>query len=245
VLKGSTVREKTPGAKLSLSIGVIVASLILSVSLYASIERFKQFDRVVSVKGLAEQEHIADIVIWPIQFVSASNDLEDLYLQMEKNTDKIRAYLLLNGLTEEELSQSAPAINDRSAQQYGSNTRNEYRYTAQQTVTVYSKRIEEVRSLMSSLSVLGKQGIVFVGNSYQSQTEFLFDRLNDIKPGMIEEATKNAREVAQKFAQDSNSELGKIKRASQGQFSIRERDKNNPHIKKIRVVTTVEYYLSD
>jgi hypothetical protein len=62
---------------------------------------------------------------------------------------------------------------------------------------------------------------------------------------MIEEATRKAREVAQKFAGDSQSTLGKIKRASQGQFSIKSRDKNNPHIKRIRVVSTVEYYLSD
>ncbi|MCD8567628.1 MAG: hypothetical protein LRY50_04540 [Geovibrio sp.] len=62
---------------------------------------------------------------------------------------------------------------------------------------------------------------------------------------MIEEATKAAREVAQKFAEDSGSRLGKIKNASQGQFSISARDNNNPHIKSVRVVSTVEYYLSD
>jgi uncharacterized protein len=62
---------------------------------------------------------------------------------------------------------------------------------------------------------------------------------------MVEEATTKAREVAEKFAKDSKSKLGKIKKASQGQFSINNRDKNNPHIKKIRVVSTVEYYLSD
>jgi hypothetical protein len=62
---------------------------------------------------------------------------------------------------------------------------------------------------------------------------------------MVEEATTKARKVAEKFAKDSNSKLGKIKRATQGQFSINNRDKNNPHIKKIRVVSTIEYYLSD
>ena len=62
---------------------------------------------------------------------------------------------------------------------------------------------------------------------------------------MIEEATRNAREVAEKFASDSKSSLGKIKDASQGQFTIENRDKNNPHIKKVRVVSTVTYYLSD
>jgi hypothetical protein len=60
---------------------------------------------------------------------------------------------------------------------------------------------------------------------------------------MIEEATKNAREVALKFAKDSESELGKIKSANQGTFSIEDRDSNTPYIKKVRVVTNVTYYL--
>jgi hypothetical protein len=98
---------------------------------------------------------------------------------------------------------------------------------------------------MGALPELGKKGIVITGGNYQNQTEYLFTRLNDVKPEMIEEATRKAREVAVKFAADSNSTLGKIKQASQGQFSIKPRDKNNPHIKKVRVVSTVVYYLSD
>ena len=69
--------------------------------------------------------------------------------------------------------------------------------------------------------------------------------MNELKPVMIEEATKNARAVAEKFARDSNSKLGKIKSASQGEFSIEDRDINTPYIKQVRVVSTVEYYLSD
>ena len=80
---------------------------------------------------------------------------------------------------------------------------------------------------------------------YQTQTEFIFTKLNDIKPEMIEEATKNAKEVAEKFARDSNSTLGKIKRASQGQFSIGNRDNNTAYLKKVGVVSTIEFYLSE
>src|SRR5690606_220383 len=118
-------------------------------------------------------------------------------------------------------------------------------YTATQAVTVYSTNVDTVRPLMNELATLGKQGIVFTGNDYQARTEYLFNSLNDIKPAMIEEATTMAREVAEKFAADSNSRLGKIKNASQGQFTISDRDSNNPHIKNVRVVSTVEYYLSD
>lgn len=207
--------------------------------------KFKEYERTVTVKGLSEREYEADIVLWPIQFTEASNNLENLYSSIEVSTSKIQDFLKKNGISSNEISFSSPAITDKSAQQYGDNSKADFRYTALQTVTVYSKNIKDVRAVMRKLSELGKKGIVFTGGNYQSQTEYIFTRLNEVKPEMIEEATRKAREVAQKFAADSQSTLGKIKKAYQGQFSINPRDKNNPHIKRIRVVSTVEYYLSD
>lgn len=162
---------------------------------------------------------------------------------MDQSTSQIKAFLEAAEIGSNEISVSAPAITDKSAQQYGNQSRPEFRYTASQTVTVYSKDIDAVRNVMGRLSELGKQGIVFTGNQYQ--IEYIFTRLNEVKPEMIEEATRKAREVAEKFASDSKSSLGKIRTASQGQFSISSRDNNNPHIKKVRVVSTVAYYLSD
>ena len=207
--------------------------------------KFKEYERTVTAKGLSEREYQADIVIWPIQFNVASNDLTDLYNSIEAGSSEIKAFLIKNDIDPNEITFSSPAITDKSAQQFGSMTKAEFRYSALQTVTVYSKNVEKVRKLMGALSELGKKGIVFTGGDYQTQTEYIFTRLNEVKPEMIEEATRKAREVAEKFAADSNSKLGKIKRASQGQFSITPRDKNNPHIKKVRVVSTVVYYLSD
>ncbi len=207
--------------------------------------KFKEYERTVTVKGLSEREYKADIVIWPIQFTEAGNNLQELYGSLETSTEKIRTFLEKNGINPEEITFTTPSITDKSAQQYGNQPKAEFRYTAIQTVTVYSQTIESVRKVMGSLSALGKKGIVFTGGNYQSKTEYIFTRLNEVKPEMIEEATRKAREVAEKFASDSKSRLGKIRRASQGQFSINDRDKNNPHIKKVRVVSTVEYYLSD
>ena len=207
--------------------------------------KFKEYERTVTVKGLSEMEYEADIVIWPIQFTEAGNNLEGLYKSIEQSTGKIKTFLEKNGIVAEEITFTTPSITDKSAQQYGNQAKPEFRYTAMQTVTVYSKNIRSVKNVMGSLSELGKQGIVFTGGNYQSQTEYLFTRLNEVKPKMIEEATRKAREVAEKFALDSKSKLGKIRTASQGQFSITARDKNNPHIKKVRVVSTVAYYLSD
>lgn len=232
-------------SSLILGLSLIIGLAILGYLLAQAAIQFKQLDRSVTVKGLSEREFKADVVIWPIQFSAASNDLEELYAMLENNTEQIRQFLSSKGFTAQEITASSPAITDKSAQQYGNNVGAEYRYTANQTVTVYSENIDLARELMSSLSELGRKGIVITSGDYLGMTEYLFTRLNEIKPDMIEEATRKAREVAEKFASDSDSSLGKIKRASQGQFSIRPRDKNNPHIQQVRVVSTISYYLSD
>lgn len=237
--------ENNKTGALILGVCILIGLAALGYLLGSAAVDIKQFERSVTVKGLSEREYNADIVIWPIQFTAAGNDLESLYASIDSNTSRITDFLEQKGITGDEVSISSPAITDKLAQQYGGNARPEFRYTALQTVTVYSSNIEPVRGAMASLSQLGKLGIVFTVDNYQAQTEYLFTRLNEVKPEMIEEATRNAREVAEKFASDSQSRLGKIKRASQGQFSINPRDKNNPHIKTVRVVSTIEYYLSD
>ncbi|WP_416307724.1 SIMPL domain-containing protein [Neptunicella sp. SCSIO 80796] len=237
--------QNTKASAFILGMGIFLGLAVMGYLLgHAAIE-YKQFERSVTVKGLSEREYPADIVIWPIQFTAADNKLSTLYATIDQQTSLIKAFLQDKGIASADISFSSPAITDKSAQAYGNNAGVQYRYSAVQSVTVYSSDIDTVRSVMSELSDLGKQGIVFTGDNYQAQTEYLFTRLNNVKPEMIEEATRQAREVAEKFAADSQSTLGKIKRASQGQFSISARDKNNPHIKKIRVVSTVEYYLSD
>jgi hypothetical protein len=120
-----------------------------------------------------------------------------------------------------------------------------YRYTATSTVTVYSSDVAAVRKAMQDVISLGQKGVALSGEGYQSQTQFEFTGLAKLKPAMIEEATKNARSVAEKFAEDSDSRLGKIRSAQQGQFSIEDRDSTTPYIKKVRVVSTVEYTIAD
>ena len=237
--------ENTKHSALVSGVFFIVGMAVLGWFLGNAVTKFKGFERTVTVKGLAEREYPADIVIWPIQFTEANNDLQRLYGAIENSTSRIRSYLQSKGIDSSEITIASPAITDMQAQRYGGSGQTSFRYNAVQTVTVYSKNIEAVRAVMGDLSQLGKQGIVITGGDYQSRTEYLFTRLNDIKPEMIEEATKQARVVALKFAEDSQSKLGKIKRAYQGQFSISPRDKNNPHIQRVRVVSTIEYYLSD
>ena len=205
----------------------------------------KNLDRIVTVKGLAEREVEANIAIWPIKFNEANNDLGQLYAVIESKVGIITQFLQRNGFSEDEITISQPSIVDRQTQNYGDTGKNKLRFTAATKITVYSSKVVLVRETMKKVVELGKEGIAISGQDYQNKTEFLFTELNTIKPKMIEEATNNAREVALKFATDSKSTLGKIKKASQGQFSINDRDSSTKHIKKVRVVSTIQYYLSD
>lgn len=202
---------------------------------------FKSYDRVVSVKGLCEKEVPADKVIWPLSYKVVGDDINLINTQITTKNAVIKNFLHAGGITDQEISVTVPSISDKYAQEYGSNDRL-YRYVATSTVTVCTKSVDKVLELMSKQAELLSQNIV-LSNEWDAQPQFNFEGLNDIKPEMIEEATRNARDVAKKFAKDSDSKLGKIKDASQGTFSIDDRDSNTPYIKKVRVVTYVTYYL--
>lgn len=229
----------------------IVESLILALSivglgacLYFAMIHVKDRDRVVSVRGLAEREVAADYVIWPLVFKEMSNDLGELSAIIKRKSDVVEKFLIDNGVAKEEIGRSSPDIADLEANLYDSNRR-PYRYNATVVLTVASKNVKLIRAIMAEQNKLLEHGIAFTDNDYRYNKVYSFNGLNEIKPAMIEEATQNARAAGEKFAKDSQSRLGKIKTASQGQFSIEDRDENTPYIKKIRVVTNLQYFLED
>lgn len=221
-----------------------LAILGLGAFLYFAMIGVKDRERVVLVRGLAEKEVAADYVIWPIVFKEMGNDLAELYATAQSKSSLLEKFLLENGVKKEEISYSSPDIVDAEGEMYD-NRQHSLRYTATIVLTVASNNVSLVRQIMGKQSELLKQGIAFSENDYRYRKVFSFNALNDIKPAMIEDATKNARAAAEKFAKDSESKLGKIKTASQGQFSIDDRDENTPFIKKVRVVTNLQYYLED
>jgi uncharacterized protein len=224
---------------------VCIGLALLGYFIAGGIVKLRALERTIMVKGLSEREVPANIAIWPIKFIEADNDLNRIYSTFQQKNSVIVEYLKANGFQDKEISISAPSILDKQSQQYEGPEKARFRYSGRSTITVYSENVELVRKTMETLSDIGKKGIAIAGEDYESRTVYIFTKLNDLKPVMIEEATKNARAVAEKFAQDSKSKLGKIKSASQGQFSIENRDNSTPYIKKIRVVSTIEYYLSD
>ncbi len=210
-----------------------------------SILNIKAMERSVEVKGLSEREVKADIAIWPIAFNVADNDLVKLSETVNTKNAQVLKFLKDKGFKDDEITINAPSIIDKLAREYDNTTALSFRYSASSTVTVYTKQVDKVIAVRTQLAELGKLGIAVGNDSMGVGVQYIYSQLNQIKPPMIEQATKNARETALKFAKDSNSSLGKIKRANQGTFSIEDRDSSTAYIKKVRVVSTVEYYLSD
>ncbi|NLC27911.1 MAG: SIMPL domain-containing protein [Campylobacteraceae bacterium] len=223
---------------------LLLGATALGMSISNGLLAFKTMERTVTVKGLAEREVPADIVIWPVQYTRTGDDLSALYREIEDDKKRVLNFLELKGFKINEISVNAPIAYDKLSNQYGS-SEGGYRYILNQTLSIYSTKVDEARSAMVEIEELGKEGITFKGDAYENLVEYLYSNLNELKPDMLKEATLNARAAAQTFADDSESKLGKIKTASQGQFSINERDKNTPHIKTVRIVSTIVYYLND
>lgn len=230
--------------RLSSAIVMSIAIIVLGSMLPIAVKDFRAFDRTVTVKGLCEREVEADKVVWPINYRVASNDLSDLTAKMESNRKTIVQFLKDGGIDESEITFSAPKISDKYSQEYVGTDNRRFRYISQNVITVSTEKVSKVQPLTTRVQELLKAGVIVSSENYwDDNIQYLFEGLNEIKPDMIHEATANARVAAEQFATDSGSKIGKIKTASQGTFSIEDRDATTPQIKKVRVVTSLTYYL--
>ena len=202
-------------------------------------------DRSVAVKGLAEKDVRADLATWQIRFTRTGDALADVQGQVEADAAAIEGFLTGAGFDTAEIALERLEVTDLLAQSYRRDNIDKARYIVAQTVRLRSNRIDRVSAASSRLGDLVRRGVAvtdFGGPAY------FFTGLNDVKPAMIAEATRNARAAAARFAADSGSRVGGIRRANQGVFQILPRDRSGNGErgsieKTVRVVTTVHYAL--
>ena len=227
---------------IALSLALIIAGYLVSESLIKA----RRYERSVQVKGLAEREVAANLGVWPIQITSTGNNLPLLQQELNKQKGYVTEFFLKMGFETSEFKIGATNIQDSHANIYRNNNSNpEYRYVAITDLTVRTTNIVRLQNAVSESLDLASKGVIISSKNEWRPIEYMFTALNDVKPSMVEEATKNARIVAEKFAVDSGSKVGKIKSANQGIFSIMDRDQNTPEIKRVRVVSTIQYFLED
>lgn len=239
------------------SIFAIVAALVLGLGIALGgylagdgLVKSRLGDRSISVKGLSEREVKADLALWALRFVVTGNDLATTQADVKRNADIVNGFLKKHGFADEEIELQAPQVTDRLAQMYSSGEFNT-RFIIAQQIVLRSTDVDKVAAANRDTSTLVEQGVVLSNEYGPVRPSYLFTKIADIKPEMLEEATIRAREAAETFAADSGSRLGGIRRAWQGQFSILPRDdtpgaqESEQIMKTVRVVSTVDYLLVD
>jgi len=228
-------------------VALLCASVVLAGYYVGNMHKTgKKYDRYVQVKGLSQREVQADLAVWPINITLAGNDLKILRREIETQNDEVYNFFLNQGFDKSDLTKGSTTISDARANIYNPNAQNsQFRYLAKSEFTVRTSDLERLQNALSESLELISEGIILGSKNEWRPIEYIFTGLNELKPSMIEEATKNAREVAEKFARDSDSRVGKIRIARQGLFTINDRDQNTPEIKLVRVVSTIDFQLED
>ena len=207
--------------------------LVFSLLCFLAARDFSKQQSYVEVKGLSEKIVKADVAIWSLNFEVKSNNIDWLYSDIEKNILAIKTFLKEKGFEDGEINVAPVNI-------YQDTYRDAlFRYNSNTQLSVYTKKVDLVRSASKESLALVKKGVTLNQNSI----EFQFSDINSIKPEMLAEAIKNARASALQFAQESGSRLGSVSRGNQGVFDITDKDPGSPEYKKIRVVSTLRFLL--
>jgi hypothetical protein len=212
---------------------VVLFTILISATIFVAARNFSDQGSYVEVKGLSEKIVKADTAIWSMSFEIKSNNIDTLYSDIEKNIVVIKSFLKEKGFEDTEINIAPVNIYQDTYKDAA------FRYNSTNQISVYTKKVDMAKSASNETLLLVKKGVVLNGNSIS----FNFSDLNSIKPGMLAEAIKNARDTASQFASNSGSLVGSVTRGNQGVFEIEDKDPGSPEYKKIRLVSTLRFLL--
>ncbi len=239
---------------LTLLIGAVILAVGVGSSGYFVAEGLissREPIRIVTVKGLSERAVKADLGFWPIQFTSAGANLEEARIKLEQSEKQVRSFLEKFGFSNDAIKTRNIMVRDKAAGYNNNNVNSEFRFILTQDLLVSSRDVEALAKASRSISSLLRMGVVFSSDAYSAGPSYIFTGIAELKGEMLSEATKRAREAAQKFATESQSKVGNIKSANQGVFqilpavSIPDERSEKQIDKKVRVVSTITYFLVD
>ena len=223
--------------------GLIALGLAIAGALVGNgVANIQRGAAVVSVRGVAERDVSADLATWTIATQGAGSDLAAVSAKADSDADAVRGFLAANGFTAAEVQRRGSSVN-----QYMDSNSGRLNITIRQRFQARTSDIPRMEKAFANQAELIRKGVA-LDNDGGGGVTYSFTKLNDVKPAMIAEATKNARAAADQFATDSETQVGGIRQATQGLFSITGRDgdtgsgTDTPN-QKVRVVTTVEFYL--
>lgn len=205
--------------------------------------------RTVTVKGLSERPVMADLGFWPIKFVATGPTLEDARAELERADAAVRQFLAGEGFAEDAMRVQNILVEDRLAGYNASNTPDLARFVLTEEFLVTSTDVEAIAEAARNVGEMLRMGVVFSSDTYNAGPSYVFTGLNDLKTDMLAEATQRAREAAEEFAREAGASVGTIQTANQGVFEILaaveipDQRSEKQIEKKVRVVTTITYFL--
>jgi len=251
---------------LSVSLGLAACGYFLG----NGIKMHNKSDSTIAVRGLSEREVPASLAITKFSYSTEADSIDKLRAQLDANYQALKQYLASKGFEESELAiQPASVADFHRSDEYIQGMLNHQRmlnmsmkeaktpeevqaaikapsipeelkrprYSASQKVVLRTNKVAKVKPTLGALTELLEKNVIMENEA----PDFIFERLNDIKPEMIAEATANAVVAAQKFSADTKTSLGSLASASQGIFDISERDEATSEIKVIRVVVNTSF----
>lgn len=229
----------------SIAIGLTLAGFFI----FKGIQSIKLAERYVTVKGLVERTVKSDRADWDIAIRLSGDDLAELYKKISEQKAKVQTFLQTVGIEDAEIKTSSPQVNDTHARDWGGQLP-PHRFIVELSLKIVTQKVDLIEETSRHLGELIKEGVAIS----RSDIRYQYTQFRELRPGMLAEATKNARELAEQFSADSGSRIGAIRRSNQGIFRIMSADAlptedfdsgHNSLFKKVRVVSTIDFFLID
>jgi hypothetical protein len=242
-----------------LVVAIAVGNALAGWFIARSIYYWRANDRYISVKGIAERQVKADLAIWDISYKITGDDLTQITAESLKNQKIIVSFLTKHNFALNEIEPQRIEVLDQYTREYTA-SKPEHRYIITGGIMLRTPNVDLVRQVSQLNAELIQQGIVLMSKTdYQNlpNPRYFFTKLDEIRPQMLEQATKSARLVADQFANNASCQIGYIRRASQGVFQILNINSNagqsygieNNQIgdinQVVRVVISIDYALKN
>ena len=201
---------------LIIGFAIVITALIFS---NAYKLKFKN-EEVISVTGLADKNFESDLIVWKAEYQRKSMDLKAAYAQIKNDESLVKNYLTSNSIKENELVFSSVSIE----KEYDSKTNSSGKeinsvftgYKLSQSVTIESKKINQVEIVSREITKLIESGIEISS----LDPSYFYTKLSELKIDLLAKASADARKRAETIAENSGGSLGKILKADMGVFQI-------------------------
>lgn len=214
-----------------------------------SLQRFGGSNNVVTVRGIGQKDIKANYGSWQIEFFVSEPTLEGAMKSFKKSNQTIKDFLHSHGFREDEISLGVPNV--RFATEQNKEVASK-KVNVEGVVYVASEEVEKMQTAFGNMAALFDRGIIL--NGWNQFPVYSIKNFDALRPQLLEEATKSALAVAQKFSEAAEVKLGKVKNLNQGAFSITSKEegteenmgasrKPSSYNKVVRVVVHVTYGL--